>query len=345
MTTDSILPLCLTAYGLPHTMGYVKTRDDAPNATPLTPLGLADLARELGLAGVELPLTARIPSFNGQIVEAAGVPENFPAELASRNLKLVADYGALLDYDAPHTRAYLDKAAQTGTKVVRAILSHLLCGDRRKMAGGWNLHRDAIAARLRELLPYAEEKGVTLALENHQDATTEDFWWLYEQTGQSAAFGVTLDTGNPLSVGQDPVEAAQQLAPLIRHVHLKDYTMHFAPEGFRLVRCAAGDGVIDFPAILQAVRGNGHDILPGIEIAAQQTRTVPFLEPDWWEHYPSRPAHSLLPVLQILWAKGRAQDEPYSSAWERGEGSEVVKQEEAAVVRRSVDYFRSLTLS
>ncbi len=160
MPTDSVLPLCLTAYSLPHTMGYVKTRDDAPNAAPLTPLGLADLARDLGLAGVELPLAARVPSFNGQIVEAAGVPDNFPEELASRNLKLVADYGALLDYDAAHTRAYLNKAAQEGAKVVRAILSHLLCGDRRKMAGGWDAHRDAIAVRLRELLPYAEDKGI-----------------------------------------------------------------------------------------------------------------------------------------------------------------------------------------
>ncbi len=51
-------------------------------------------------------------------------------------------------------------------------------------------------------------------------------------------------------MGEDPVEAARASAPLIRHVHLKDYTIHFAPEGYRLVRCAAGDGVIDFPAIL-----------------------------------------------------------------------------------------------
>src|SRR5207253_10391365 len=104
---------------------------------------------------------------------------------------------------------------------------------------------------------------------------------LAEMSGNSPAFGVTLDTGNPLSVGEEPVEAARRLAPLIRHVHLKDYTIHFAPEGYRLVRCAAGAGVIDFLEILRIVRESAHDVIPGIEIAAQHTRTIPLLEEGW----------------------------------------------------------------
>src|SRR4029077_13114029 len=136
-------------------------------------------------------------------------------------------------------------------------------------------------------------------------ATTDDFTRLYEMSGMSPAFGVTLDTGNPLSVGEEPVEAARRLAPLIRHVHLKDYTIHFAPEGYRLVRCAAGAGVIDFPAILDIVSKNGHDVTPGVEIAAQATRTIPLLEAEWWSCYPRRDAHDLTGALKVLWEKGR----------------------------------------
>src|SRR5205085_1495227 len=87
----------------------------------------------------------------------------------------------------------------------------------------------------------------------------------------SDAYGVCLDTGNPLSVGQEPVEAARRLGPLIRHVHLKDYTVHFAPEGYRLVRCAAGEGCVDFPAILEIVRASGHDVLPRMPSAPVTT--------------------------------------------------------------------------
>jgi hypothetical protein len=162
-------------------------------------------------------------------------------------------------------------------------------------------------------------------------------------SGSSPAFGICLDTGNPLSVGEGPEETARKLAPLIKHLHLKDYTIHFAPEGYRLVRCAAGDGCIDFASILDAVKDNGFpDLLPGCEIAAQATRTIPLLEASWWDCYPERSAAALIPALRILWQYGRPMDEPYSSAWERGEDSDVVCAEEWKVLRRSVEYFRGL---
>jgi sugar phosphate isomerase/epimerase len=336
------IPYALTAYGLPYRMGYLATKAGVKYADPLTPIGLMDIADAEGLAGVEFPLLSLVPSFDGAVVRVSEAQMEAGAELKRRGLKLIADYGALLDNDAAHCRDYLGLAAKAGANVVRATLSHILCGDRRNFAGGWDAHLAALAERLRELLPFAEELGVCIAVENHQDATNEDLLELAERTGHSPAFGITLDTGNPLAVGQDPTEAARKLAPIIRHVHLKDYTIHFAPEGYRLARCAAGEGAIDFPAILAAVRSNGHAVLPGIEIAAQATRTIPVLDEGWWEEFPARNARELVPVLRLLWQKGRPADEPYSSAWERGEQSVVVAAEELDVVRRSVDYFRGI---
>ena len=212
----------------------------------------------------------------------------------------------IVDGDCEEFRTFLRASARLGAKVGRAIMSTILCGDRRPLAGGWEERLTPVAKRLKEVLPLAEDLGLSIALENHQDATTDDFFRLHEMSGSSPAFGVTLDTGNPLSVGEEPVEAARRLAPLIRHVHLKDYTIHFSPEGYRLVRCAAGGGVIDFPAILDIVSRNGHPLFPGIEIAAQPTRTVSLLESEWWNCYPSRDAHDLVAALRILWAKGKA---------------------------------------
>ena len=250
---------------------------------------------------------------------------------------------AVLSLSVEETRAHLEKSQRAGAKVVRFILSGILCGDRRGFPGGWSAHLDALAARLREILPIAQDLGLSLALENHQDATTEDFLRLYEASGKSPAFGVCLDAGNPLAVGQSPVEAAKALAPLIRHVHLKDYTIHFAPNGYRLVRCAAGEGVVDFPEILKIVRGSGFaDLLPGIEIAAQATRTIPILEPSWWAEFPPRNTTEFLGALGILWKKGIPESAPYSSAWERGEGSEAVIAEEWAVLEKSAAYFQHL---
>lgn len=336
------LPYVVTAYGLPHVMGYLPTKSGEVHPSPLGAVGLMDAAREMGLAGVEIPLTTRVPSFDGKYVEVGGDGEDLGTALRERGLKVVADYGVILDHPAEHLCDYLRTSARVGAKVVRATLSNILCGDRRKLAGGWEARLQALATRLQDVLPVAEELGVCLAVENHQDATTDDLLWLAEASGNSPAFGITLDAGNPLAVGEEPVEAARRLGPLLHHLHLKDYTIHFAPEGYRLVRCAAGDGVVDFPAILEIARGNGHDLLPGIEIAAQATRTVPLLEPDWWDEYPPMPAKGLAAALGVLWAKGRPQHEPYSSAWERGANSVEVSAEEWAVVRQSVDYFRAL---
>ena len=291
---------------------------------------------------MEFPLLPRAPVFDGAVVDVGGESLDVAGELRGRGLKLVADYGALLSNDAQHLKDYLALAAKTGANVIRVTLSHILCGDRRTLAGGWSAHFEALVDRLKEVLPVAEDLGVCVAAENHQDATTEDLLALAERTGNCPAFGITLDAGNPLAVGQDPVEAAQRLAPIVRHIHLKDYTIHFAPEGYRLVRCAAGDGCVDFPAILAAIRANGHDVLPGIEIAAQATRTIPILDPGWWAEYPPRDARELIPALQVLWQHGRPPDEPYSSAWERGEDLETVAAEELDIVRRSAAYLRAI---
>lgn len=328
---ETQLPYALTAYGLPHRMGYLTTRNGALHAHPLTPHAFIELAAGYGLAGVELPLPKQGISL-----------EPLRDALHHRKLRIVVDTLGVLEQSAEELIVDVRAAAFVGAKVLRVTLSRILCGDRRDFPGGWPAHLEALTARLGEVLPLAADLGVCIAVENHQDATTEDLLEMAVRLNHHPAFGVTLDTGNPLAVGQEPVEAARQLAPLIRHVHLKDYTLHFAPEGYRLVRCANGDGVIDFPAILRIVRANGHDVLPGIEIAAQATRTIPILDQGWWACHAPRTVDSLLPVLKLLWKKGIPAHVPYSSAWERGEDSDSVSREEWEVIAKSISWFRSL---
>ncbi len=319
----------VTAYGLPHAMGFLKTKAGDSPAKPVTIFDLMDWASLRGLSGVDIPLPAELSA------------EEVRAALESRNLKLVVECMALLSQSKEENLSAIRKAHAAGARVVRFCLSGVLEGKRKALPGGWLAHREALAIRMREILPFAEELGVSLAFENHQDADTSDFLYLYEKSEKSLAFGVCLDAGNPLAVGEDPVETAKTLAPLIRHVHLKDYTVHFAPEGYRLVRCVAGAGVVDFPEILKIVRSNGFaDLLPGIEIAAQATRTIPVLDASWWAELPPRDARTLLGPLGILWKQGIAENIPYASAWERGEDSKAVIAEEWDVLEKSVGYFQ-----
>ncbi|MDF2439895.1 MAG: 3-oxoisoapionate decarboxylase [Abditibacteriota bacterium] len=327
------LPFALNSYGLPHSIGLLATRGGERHPAPLDLWALMDAARDLNLAGLEAELTP----------EQVRKPHTVRDALQARELRFVPDYMVILNSEASDFRAFLDAGAAIGATVVRVTLSSILCGDRRALSGGWDAYLEAVAARLKEVLPHAEALGLCIAVENHQDATSDDLLRLHEMSGHSPAYGITFDTGNPLAVGEGVLEFTIRIAPLIRHLHLKDYTIHFAPEGFRLVRCAAGDGVIDFPAILDIVRANGHDVLPGIEIAAQPTRTIPILEESWWACYPLTPSTRLIAALKVLWERGRPAHEPYSSAWERGADSTAVSAEEWDIMQRSVQYFRGLT--
>jgi 3-oxoisoapionate decarboxylase len=323
--------MVLTGYGLPHTMGYLKTQAGDLHPTPYSPADLMDFAGSLGFEGVEIPLPKLITK---------DAIEMLKATLKTKGQRLVPDYyGTVAEGSVEEFTQFLEACVMLESPIVRVTLSRVLCGDRRGFPGGWAAHWETVIERLKIFLPLAAARGLTLAVENHQDVTSDDLLELYEKTGKSAAFGVCLDMGNALAVGEDPLLFTQKIAPLVRHAHCKDYTIHLAPQGYRLVRVAAGEGVVPFAALIAA--------LPlqtslGCEIAAQMTRTIPLLEHGWWEEHTPTQSRHLFEALQTLWQFGRPLEEAYGSAWERGEDSTGVSAEEIAVVTRSATFFRGI---
>ena len=121
MPVSDPLPLALTAYSLPHVMGYLPTRAGDLPATPLDTTGFLDAAAELGLAGVELMLPSphtqdalnrqwatiktlsHVPKAATEILS----PDALKAALAERGLRVVADFRVMLDDDAETFKAYL----------------------------------------------------------------------------------------------------------------------------------------------------------------------------------------------------------------------------------------------
>jgi sugar phosphate isomerase/epimerase len=334
----------LTGYSVPHAMGYLPLANGQANPQPWTAWELIERARRLGLQGIEIPLAAKVPSFEGRVVELPAVEARVADELREADMSLIADFGILVDSTPREIAEYLELSRRLGARVVRAVISNLLCGDRRPIPGGWRRRLEQTAHLLREVLPIAEQLGLCLAVENHQDASTDDLLWLIEAVDGHPAFGVTLDTGNPLAVGEDPMAACVRLGRWIRHLHLKDYTIHFAAEGYRLVRCPAGRGVVDFPRILEMVGRHAvqNEVIGGVEIAAHSARTIPVLDDGWWTSYPRSAVETLLPVLRTLWQRGLPMDHDYLTVWERGGSTPDVIGDEWHVVQESAHYFLAL---
>jgi sugar phosphate isomerase/epimerase len=220
-----------TAFSCPHSFGWLPAADGSGPAEPLTAEKWMDIARAQGLAGVEVP----IPPTEDRAEAAARLKD--AAEERGMRVLLAAGPASVEELSAFVAAARV--IHPEGLLAIRATVSKVLCGDRRLQPGGWPAHLASVAACLREVAPVARDLGVGIALENHQDATSAELIALCEEAGPDVV-GVCLDTANPLSVGEDPVEFAERIAPYCRHVHLKDYTIHFAAAGFRVARCAAG---------------------------------------------------------------------------------------------------------
>jgi sugar phosphate isomerase/epimerase len=111
-------------------------------------------------------------------------------------------------------RTWVDHAADLDAPVIRIFAGYVPKGD----------SEDAAFARavegIKASLPYAAEKGVTLALENHGGitATSAQIIKLVNAV-DGPNFGVNLDTGN--FHGEDPYAELAQLAPYAVNVQVK----------------------------------------------------------------------------------------------------------------------------
>jgi hypothetical protein len=145
---------------------------------------------------------------------------------------------------------------------------------------------------------------------------------------------------NSLAVAEDPMEYARRLGPLIKNVHLKDYRIYSTPQGYRLVRCAIGEGVLDVGALFSLLREIAPRATVAIELAALEARHVRFLEEGYWSGYPPRRIERVLPVLRTRESRSRPAGEEWRTPWELGAGPEELAAYEMTQFEDSVAFLR-----
>ena len=150
-----------------------------------------------------------------------------------------------------------------GAKVMRVVGSSL---DYRNDPHEPQLR--ALTGIFKEAAQAAEGEGVKLAMENHFDFTTDEFIDLVDRV-DSSHFGVCFDTGNSLRIGDDPVESARMLGQHIFATHTKDVKPVYgvSPKEWYFFACVpVGQGVINMPALVDALLATGYDGLFAIEL-------------------------------------------------------------------------------
>jgi sugar phosphate isomerase/epimerase len=316
----------LNPYGLTYHLGLQGAGGPRANPKGAGLRGYLEIADELGAKALEI--------FNPWLAAMSDRDLAALAErLKARGVTPIVSSGLMMgDFEAA-----LRSARVLGAKVIRYGLTSVLCGDRHALGAGWPDLVANVASKLADYGPRAADLGCVLAIENHQDFGSAELVGFCEAT---RGVGMTLDTGNTFPVAEAPLAFTKRVAPHVVHVHLKDYRVQFTDEGYRLVRCAIGDGAAPIADMLALVTGVGRRVAAVLEPGALEARHVRFLRPEWWNHYPPKRADELADCLAAARKKRLADDADFRTPWEQGADGEIVAYE-LAMIRRSAANVRA----
>ncbi len=110
-------------------------------------------------------------------------------------------------------------------------------------------------ARLRAILPEFTAAGVRVAIENHDRFSSHVLARLVQALGPEHA-GICLDTVNSFGALEGPQVVVDTLGELTLCLHVKDFTIRRVSHnmGFVVEGCAAGQGRLDVPWLLDALK-------------------------------------------------------------------------------------------
>ena len=205
-------------------------------------------------------------------------------------------------------KAWIDMTHALGGKYCR-----VLSGQRRPeldVEEGVKLAADSIY----QCLPHAEERGITLILENHY----KDDFWEYPEFAQKMdvfcllldavkhpSFGVNYDPSNTYLAGEDPLELLRRVSDRVVTMHASDRFLlegtiedlrkeEGGAEGYakRLSHGEIGKGLNDYDAIFSELKSKGFDgwisIEDGVDGMEQLHRSVGFLREKIQKHWGTR---------------------------------------------------------
>jgi 3-oxoisoapionate decarboxylase len=319
----------LNPYGLTYHLGLQGKGTPRANPDGKGLEGFIAIAKELGAKVLEIfdpwladlsdqqlaDLKHRLADLGMTPVVSAGLNMMGPVESALRSARLL---------DA---------------RVIRLGLSPVLEGSRNAWGEKWTDLQKAIHDGLSKYAPMAEAEGRILSIENHQDFGSQE---LVDFCGRyGPAMGITLDTGNTFPVGEAPMDFVRRVAPLVRHVHLKDYRVQFTDEGYRLIRCAIGDGAVPLKDMLAEIAKHHNHINAVLEPGALEARHIRYHDPSWWQGYAPMLAKDFAATLAAARVNRLADDADFRTPWERQADHELIDYE-LAMIRRSADTMRKI---
>jgi len=176
---------------------------------------------------------------------------SFDSARLDRFARRAAHEGILLEVGArrltlERATEYIAIARRVGAKLIRFVIDD---ADYHPAPAG-------VTSVLREVAPLL--RGLTLGIENHDRFPAAVLRAIIEAAG-SGHIGVCLDTANSLGAGEGIEAVAAVLAPITVNLHIKDFWIERVPHlmGFTVTGRPAGDGMLNFPRLLEQLAPHG----------------------------------------------------------------------------------------
>jgi 3-oxoisoapionate decarboxylase len=188
------------------------------------------------------------------------------------------------------TRAALCVAEVLGSRVVKVLLGN--SADRRTETPMVR-HIANCVATCQAVRDQALELGVTLAIETHGDLQGREARALIDAAhdGGPRYVGACLDSGNPVTLTEDPLVTFDYLAPVMVTSHIRDSVVWSHPRGGAFQWVALGDGNVGLDTLTRRFKEECPQASYTIEIlTGRPPGVLPYLEEDYWRAFPDTPA-------------------------------------------------------
>lgn len=242
----------------------------------------------LGAGGVQLPLTSDDPAYLSKF--------RARAEKAGMYVEVMAP---LPKGDIAEFEKQIKAAKAVGADRVRA---GALGGRRYETFANlqdWKAFVAESKASIERAVPVLERNRVKMALENHKDWTVDEHVALLKEY-HSEYLGALIDTGNNISLLDDPMQVIRELAPYAVGTHVKDMGVAEYADGFLLSEMPLGDGMLDMKAVIGAILKARPDTRITLEMITRDPLKVPVLTEKYWATFPGRNAKQLADTLAMV---------------------------------------------
>ncbi len=243
---------------------------------------------DLGAGGIQISLSNLEPAFGKSI-----------RERCERYGMYFETMGALPGADtAPFEKAMV------ASKEAGALAMRVGCLSGRRYEtfatlADWKQFVDRSWTSVEKAVRIAERLQFPLALENHKDWTAEEYLKIL---GKYAGpyMGACLDTGNNISLLDDPMELVEKIAPYVVSTHLKDMAVDEYPKGFLLSEMVMGTGMLDVVKIASIIRKARPKTKLTLEMITRDPLEVPCLTDKYWATFPDRNGLAMARTLSMV---------------------------------------------